>query len=96
MIGERMQALRERCGMTQAELAEAVGVSVAAIEHYEANRWRPGNGLVGRLAEKLKATVPELVGDCLAVQNEDGSTVYIKNFGCGRFCAIGKVGRQVP
>ncbi|WP_371373041.1 helix-turn-helix domain-containing protein [Sporomusa aerivorans] len=90
MFGERIQALRERCGMTQEHLAQAIGVSVTAIEHYEANRWRPGSTLVGRLAKELKTTVPELVGDCLAVQNEDGSTVYIKNFGLGRFCAVGK------
>jgi transcriptional regulator with XRE-family HTH domain len=96
MFGERIQALRERCGMTREQLAEAIGVSGMAIEQYEANRWRPGNRLVGRLAEKLKVTVPELVGDCMAVRNEDGSTVYIKNLGCGRFCAVGRISEQVP
>ncbi len=90
MIGERIRILRERCGLTREELAEAIGVSAAAIEHYEADRWRPGRGLITRMAVLLKATVPELVGDCLAVQDEDGSTVYIKNFGCGRFCAVGR------
>ncbi|HWR10146.1 helix-turn-helix transcriptional regulator [Sporomusa sp.] len=90
MIGERIRMLRERCGMSREQLAESIGVSVAAIEHYEANRWRPGQGLITRMASLLKATVPELVGDCLAVQDEDGSTVYIKNFGCGRFCTVGR------
>ncbi|HWR45615.1 helix-turn-helix transcriptional regulator [Sporomusa sp.] len=90
MIGERIRTLRERCGMTQEQLAESIGVSATAIEHYEANRWRPGHGLITRMAEMLKATVPELVGECMAVQDEDGSTVYIKNFGCGRFCAVGR------
>ncbi|WP_371363558.1 hypothetical protein SRRS_44380 [Sporomusa rhizae] len=90
MIGEKLRSLRERCGMTQEEMAESLGVSIVAIEHYEADRWKPGNSLVTKIAELLKVTVPELVGDCMAVKNEDGSTVYIKNLGCGRFCAVGR------
>lgn len=90
MIGEKIRTLRERCGMTQEQLAESIGVSAGAIEQYEANRWRPGHGLITRMAELLKVTVPELVGDCMAVQDEDGTTVYIQNRGCGRFCAVGR------
>lgn len=90
MIGEKLRALRERCGMTHEEMAESLGVSVAAIEHYEADRWRPGHCLVTKIAELLQVTVPELVGECMVVQNEDGSTVYIKNLGCGRFCTVGR------
>lgn len=90
MIGEKLRTLRERCGMTQEQLAESIGVSAGAIAQYEANRWRPGHGLITRMAELLKVTVPELVGECMAVQDEDGTTVYIQNRGSGRFCTVGR------
>ena len=91
MIGDRIRALRERCGLNRGELGQAIGVSEAAIEHYEANRWQPGNKLIVKMAELLHVTVPELVGECLTIEEQDGSTIYIKNIGCGRYCTVGRI-----
>lgn len=37
-LGQRLAAARQRCGMTQADLAEKLGVSKAAVAHLEHGR----------------------------------------------------------
>ncbi|WP_127580142.1 helix-turn-helix domain-containing protein [Paenibacillus koleovorans] len=39
--GERMAALRDKTGLTQEELSGKLGISRAALSHYETNRREP-------------------------------------------------------
>lgn len=49
----RMKSIREKAGMTQAELAEAVGLTQGAIAHYEGGRRKPGLDECRRILEAL-------------------------------------------
>ena len=64
IFGERMKMLRKRRGMTQTELAQALGVTVATVVRYESlpleemKPWR-----VTEIAEALGVTREELTGE---------------------------------
>jgi transcriptional regulator with XRE-family HTH domain len=57
MIGSEIRALRERRGLTQAEVAEAAGISRATLTKIEAETNYPSLGTLEALAECLKMTV---------------------------------------
>lgn len=48
-----MKSIREKAGMTQAELAEAVGLTQGAIAHYEGGRRKPGLDECRRIVDAL-------------------------------------------
>ena len=50
-VGARLREERKRLGLTQAELAERVGVSRAAVVTYESGRTPPDVSLMDRLKE---------------------------------------------
>lgn len=61
-VGERVKLLRERKGMTQAELAEKLGYKTkSSVTHIECGRDIP-RSLVVRLAEILETTPAYLMG----------------------------------
>ena len=63
-FGERLRMLRKRRGMTQGDLAEALGVTVQTIVRYESLRleeMRPGR--LKAIAETLGVSLPELTGE---------------------------------
>jgi transcriptional regulator with XRE-family HTH domain len=65
-----LQKLRELAVLTQAELAEKVGVSVTTISHWETGNKRPRASNIRKLAEVLSVTPREV----LAAINESPST----------------------
>lgn len=71
-FGANLRAARERAGLTQAELAEAVGdVTANAIARWERNERTPGNPeQLVRVAEILHTTVETLVGRAPAERDE--------------------------
>jgi len=62
-IGERVQALRLRKGLSVEEIAEAAGISEAGIEKIENDGTSPPLGHIISLAEALKVPVGDLFGD---------------------------------
>ena len=63
-FGERLRMLRKRRGMTQGDLAEALGVTVQTVVRYESLRleeMRPGR--LKAIAEALGVSLPELTGE---------------------------------
>jgi transcriptional regulator with XRE-family HTH domain len=50
LFGQRVAAFRKQAGLTQAKLAEQLGVSVALIAYYERNTPNPTVDVVQRLA----------------------------------------------
>lgn len=62
----KLRTAREGLGLSQAELAQAVGVTQGAITHIEVGRKRPSVDLLVRLGAALSIPADELVGDLLA------------------------------
>ena len=60
---ERLRRLRESRGLTQRELAEAIGVSRQAIGLYEAGEREPDLSTLQKLARALGTSMSYLVGE---------------------------------
>lgn len=60
-IGERVKRERMALGLTQRELADAVGVGVPHISKVEAGRENPSDELLRRLADVFKIDPEELL-----------------------------------
>ncbi len=60
-IGARIRVARKARGMTQGDLAEAVGVSRSAVAQWETDRAGQVRGNLGRIAALLDIPVADLV-----------------------------------
>lgn len=60
-IGAAVRTAREQSGMTQSQLADAVGLSRTQIVNIEANRSRFDIGGVRKFASALGVSVEELI-----------------------------------
>ena len=61
-IGDRIKAARERAGLTQEELARALGVSIPTVCKYEKDRIPLTTVRVEQIAACMGADPAELVG----------------------------------
>lgn len=61
MLGEKLKHLRQERGMTQAELAEKLGVSPSAVGMYEQGRREPDGTVLARIAAVLRCSADELL-----------------------------------
>jgi len=61
--GSALQAIRERSGLTQTELAEQTGVSQGRISELESGQRNVRPGTVKALAEALKIPTMALLAD---------------------------------
>ena len=59
-LDNQLRVARARCGVTQAELAEAIGVTRKTVNSIENGRYVPSTRLALLLARELDATVEEL------------------------------------
>lgn len=60
--GVRISELREQRGWTQEELATSVGITRAALSHYEKNRRKPDFETLTRLADLFDVSIDYLIG----------------------------------
>ena len=65
MIGQRLRELREERGVTQQELAEAVGVTFQQIQKYERGVNRISAGKLLRLIRYLHVKCDQFLSSCL-------------------------------
>lgn len=61
-MGMRLQQLRKRAGLSQRQLADAAGVPVGNIRHWEHGRRTPLLDAAARLAQALSVSIDELAG----------------------------------
>lgn len=61
-IGNRIAHLREQRGLTQEELATSLGISRAALSHYEKNRREPDTETLSKVADLFQVTLDYLAG----------------------------------
>ncbi|MBQ7573989.1 MAG: helix-turn-helix transcriptional regulator [Clostridia bacterium] len=60
-FGNNLKLIRKSRGMTKAELAKELGVGVATITNYEANRRTPSLATVSKIATALDTTMNMLI-----------------------------------
>ena len=73
VTGTTVRELREKQNMTQAELAEKIGVSSKTISKWETAKGLPDITLLQPLAQALGISVIELLnGECVTNQNISG------------------------
>jgi len=61
-IGKRISQLRDKRGWTQEQLAASLGISRAALSHYEKNRREPDTETLTKIADLFRVTIDYLVG----------------------------------
>lgn len=61
-IGNRIAFLRDQRGWTQETLASSLGISRAALSHYEKNRREPDTETLTKVANLFSVTIDYLVG----------------------------------
>jgi transcriptional regulator with XRE-family HTH domain len=62
-LARRVSVARQRAGLTQAELAEATGVTDETISRIERGRYEPAVSTLFRLAEALDVSLDYLAGE---------------------------------
>lgn len=62
MLGEKIKQLRKNKGITQADLAQAMGLSQQAVARWEVNRSEPDNETMCRLASYFGVSSDYLLG----------------------------------
>lgn len=60
--GKRIATLRDKFGWTQEDLAKKLGISRAALSHYEKNRREPDFETLTKLADLFHVSIDYLVG----------------------------------
>lgn len=60
--GDRIANLREKRGLTQEELSSKLGISRAALSHYETNRREPDYETLRNIANYFDITLDYLLG----------------------------------
>lgn len=71
-IGIRISALRKRAGLSQAALAEKLGVSAQAVSKWESGKNLPDIDLFRELAWFFDMTIDSIVGDDLSFTQKNG------------------------
>ncbi|MWC30438.1 helix-turn-helix domain-containing protein [Paenibacillus sp. MMS18-CY102] len=61
-IGTRIAHLREQRGWTQEQTSQSLGISRAALSHYEKNRREPDTETLTKFADLFNVTIDFLVG----------------------------------
>ena len=61
-IGSRIAKLREQRGWTQEQTSSALGISRAALSHYEKNRREPDTDTLTKFADLFHVSIDYLVG----------------------------------
>lgn len=90
-FGEKLLAARERAGLTQAELAQRMGVTQRAVAHWERTSTVLRPEVIEALADALKVSVDELIREKpSAVRQPTGPTGKVRH----AFDAVSKLPRR--
>lgn len=60
--GNRIAELREKKGWTQEELSSTIGISRAALSHYEKSRRKPDFETLSQLADIFHVSIDYILG----------------------------------
>lgn len=71
-IGDRIKATRQEKGLSQEELAHAIGTTKSAISRYEAGKRQPNLESLRHIADVLNADIVYLISGQTTVEVENG------------------------
>ena len=75
-FSEKLRVLRKKAGLTQMELAQAIGISQAAITDYERGRRIPTMDKISPMAKALKVSYEELLKTDSKVNDTKNNIVH--------------------
>lgn len=75
--GQLIKAARKKAGMTQAQLAEKLGISYVGVSQWENDLRNPKLDTLQRIAAALGVPVQDLISDWEAVDKEEFKRVFI-------------------
>ena len=75
-FGENLRNIREKSGYTQAKLADISGISKRMIGHYETQVKRPSVDKLKKLADALKISIDDIIGNSVTKNKNSGDTSY--------------------
>jgi transcriptional regulator with XRE-family HTH domain len=80
-IGNRIALLRTANGLSQSQLAEALGISFQQVQKYEAGKNRIGAGRLQAIADRLGVSVATFFEDTTAPTPEDAVEMLLHSDG---------------
>lgn len=79
-LGERIRAARKKTGLSQAELADKIGVAINTMNRFEGGHRVPDADVVARLGKVLNCNITWLV--CGEVEEPNVGIPIFKNWDC--------------
>ena len=71
MFSENLKFLRQSQGITQAQLADCLGISASTIGMYEQGRREPDTAMLKKISLKFKISIDNLLGTLPSLENND-------------------------
>ena len=100
-LGKKIRAHRDELGLTQAELADKLGLTYSSVSQWESGRATPRTPILRQLAELFDTTVADLMGEDAAEAAISGTSRMVPLLGfahMGEPCDEGSLadGVEVP
>ncbi len=77
VAGQRLRDARKKANLTQAELANIIGVKAAEISQYESNKRTPRWPTFNKLLDALNITADEVLGREMTVHDDEGYEIKL-------------------
>lgn len=97
-LGKKIRAHRDELGLTQAELADKLGLTYSSVSQWESGRATPRTPILRQLAELFDTTVADLMGEDAAEAAISGTSRMVPLLGfahMGEPCDEGTLADEV-
>ena len=97
-LGKKIRAHRDELGLTQAELADKLGLTYSSVSQWESGRATPRTPILRQLAELFGTTVADLMGEDAAEAAISGTSRMVPLLGfahMGEPCDEGSLADEV-
>lgn len=97
-LGKKIRAHRDELGLTQAELADKLGLTYSSVSQWESGRATPRTPILRQLAELFDTTVADLMGEDTAETAISGTSRMVPLLGfahMGEPCDEGNLADEV-
>ncbi len=97
-LGKKIRAHRDELGLTQAELADKLGLTYSSVSQWESGRATPRTPILRQLADLFDTTVAELMGEDAAEAAISGASRMVPLLGfahMGEPCDEGTLADEV-
>ena len=77
VFGQRLREARKKLNLTQAELAQIIGVKAAEVSQYESNKRTPRQPILNKLLDTLHITADEVLGREISVRDDENYEIKL-------------------